>query len=257
MASTYRVYRVLRALPEGEAGVTLIFDGALPAQAGQFVMTWLPGVDERPFTVMNDDPLMLTIATVGPFTRALSALAPGDRLWVRGPHGNGFQMQGERPLLLAGGSGAATIGFLARVLRDRGQPVTVALGARRRSLMMLAWRFRELGCDLLLATDDGSSGFHGTVVDAASGLLSDKRVDAVYACGPERMLCALAARVQAIAAAQGSHIPCQVSLEAVMKCGMGICGNCHHGENLICRHGPVFDAAVLGQCAADAGPKVE
>ena len=148
-------------------------------------------------------------------------------------------------MLVAGGSGAATIGFLARVLRDRGLQIVVALGARRSSLMMLEWRFRELGCDLALATDDGSTGFRGTVVEAVSDLLGKQRVDAVYACGPERMLCALVHRVHAVEAEHGAKIPCQVSLEAVMKCGLGLCGNCHHGEKLVCRDGPVFDASLL------------
>ena len=111
-------------------------------------MAWLPGVDERPFTVMNDDPLMLTVATCGPVhPRPIRAGAGRSPVGARARMETGSRLQGERPLLAAGGSGAATLGFLARVLRDRGQPITVALGARRRNLMMLAWRFRELGCD--------------------------------------------------------------------------------------------------------------
>ncbi|MCH5373711.1 MAG: hypothetical protein JJ992_07020, partial [Planctomycetes bacterium] len=83
------------AIPEGEAGVTLVLDGALPAQPGQFVMAWLPGVEERPLSVMDDAPLSLTVAAVGPFTQALCALQPGDRLWVRGPYGRGFELAGR------------------------------------------------------------------------------------------------------------------------------------------------------------------
>ena len=247
-ASAYQVYRVQRLIEEGEAGVTLVLSGTLSARAGQFVMAWLPGVDERPFTVMNDDPLMMTVARVGPFTTALSDLRAGDRLWIRGPYGNGFRVSGERPLLVAGGSGAATIGFLARALRDGRRQVTVALGARRSGLMMLEWRFRELACGLILATDDGSAGFHGTVVEAVSGLLWEQKADSVYACGPERMLCALVDTLHAVERKRGISIPCQVSLEAVMKCGLGICGNCHHGEKLVCKDGPVFDARELGRC---------
>ncbi len=251
--SAYCVYRVRHVIGEGDAGVTLVFDGPISAQPGQFVMAWLPGVDERPFTVANDDPLMLTVARVGPFTDALNNLVPGDGLWIRGPYGNGFSIAGQRPLLVAGGSGAASLTLLARVLGRREQQMTVALGARSRNLMMLEWRFRELGCHVLLATDDGSAGLDGTVVDAASGPLRERGVDAVYACGPERMLCALAERVQMIGDERGIKIPCQVSLEATMKCGLGVCGNCHHGEKLVCKDGPVFDASQIWGCRSDSG----
>lgn len=73
----HRAYRVTRVVPEGRAGVTLILDEAMPAQPGQFAMAWLPGIEERPFSLMDDDPASLTVADVGPFTSALCTLEPG------------------------------------------------------------------------------------------------------------------------------------------------------------------------------------
>lgn len=244
-ASLHRVYQVVRVVREADAGVTLVFDNSLPARPGQFVMSWLPGVEERPFTVVNDSPLMLTVAQVGPLTHALCALAPGDALWIRGPYGHGFEVTGRQPLLVGGGSGTASLSLLAQVLRDRGQEVTVALGARNSRLTMLGWRFQELGCRLMLASDDGSIGTRGSVVDAVSSLVCGLAVDAVYACGPEPMLRALVRLVDRVEREHDIRIPCQVSLEAVMKCGLGLCGNCHHGDKLVCKDGPVFDGSQV------------
>lgn len=235
----HRALRVMRVMPEGQAGVSLILDGDLAAEPGQFVMVWLPGVEERPFTVMHDAPLSLTIACVGPFTRALCALKPGERLWVRGPYGHGFPLQGRRLLLLGGGSGAAALPLLAVRALERGAEVCVALGARTAAQLMLAWRFSQLGLAPLLATDDGSAGFHGTVLEAVADCLAARWPDAVYACGPEAMLRAVARRCQELG------LPCWVSLERAMKCGLGVCGNCHWGEKLVCRDGPVFPGALL------------
>jgi len=228
-------YRVAEIVREGCAGVTLILDGSMPAEPGQFVMAWLPGVGERPFSLMDDDPISLAVARVGPFTHALCALEPGDRLWLRGPYGHGFELVGHRHLLVGGGSGAAPLALLARLARSQGHEIIAALGARTSDLLMLRWRFQALGCRLVVATDDGSVGCQGTVLDAVQELLDDGWPDAVYACGPEPMLVAVAHRAEELS------LPCWVSMERVMKCGLGVCGTCHFGDRLVCRDGPVFE----------------
>ena len=249
----HRAYRVVRVVPEGTVGVSLILDGPLSAEPGQFVMVWLPGIEERPLAVMNDAPLSLTVARVGPFTEALAARQPNERVWVRGPMGRGFPLDGPRPLLIGGGSGVASLALLAARAAASGCAVSVALGARTAAELMLAWRFRELGLEPLLATEDGSLGQRGTVLDAAlprsqtsevSGQTSEvwqtsEVLTTVYACGPEPMLVAVARRCAALG------LPCWVSLERVMKCGLGICGACHCGEYLVCADGPVFPGDVL------------
>jgi len=231
----HRAYRVTRVVPEGRAGVTLILDGAMPAHPGQFVMVWLPGIGERPFSLMDDDPASLTVARVGPFTSALCELAPGDRLWLRGPYGSGFELVGRRHLLVGGGCGAVPLALLAKVARARGHQVIAALGARTADLLMLRWRFEALGCQVMVATEDGSVGHHGTVLDAVQQLLDDRWPDGVYTCGPEPMLRAVASHVDTVG------LPCWVSMERAMKCGIGVCGSCHFGDRLVCRDGPVFE----------------
>lgn len=237
--SAHRALRVARIVPEGRAGATLMLDGSLPAEPGQFVMVWLPGVEERPFTVMDDAPLSLSAACVGPFTQALCRLAEGDRIWVRGPLGRGFTLQGRRHLLIGGGSGSASLTLLAKRALEHGDEPVAVLGARSADLLMLPWRFAELGCPVILSTDDGSAGVHGTALAAAEELLAARWPQAVYACGPEPMLRAVARRTRELG------IPCQVSLERVMKCGLGVCGNCHCGDRLVCADGPVFDGEWL------------
>jgi dihydroorotate dehydrogenase electron transfer subunit len=230
----YRTYRIVERRPEGAVGATLILDGALAAEPGQFVMVWLPGIEERPLAVMDDDPLSMTVRVVGPFTRALAACGPGDRLWVRGPFGRGFPVKGERLLLAGGGSGVASLTLLAKRALAVGAAVRVALGARSSDQLMLPWRFAGLGCELLLATDDGSAGMAGTALDALEPALAAGWPDLVCACGPEVMLRALARRMA------GGATPLYLSLERAMKCGFGVCGNCTCGDRLVCRDGPVF-----------------
>ncbi|MHB0857052.1 MAG: iron-sulfur cluster-binding protein [Anaerolineae bacterium] len=235
----YQVMRVARVQPEGRAGVTLILDGVLEAAPGQFVMVWLPGIEERPFSLMDRAPVSLTVADIGPFTHALAQLHPGDRLWLRGPFGQGYELGGERHLLVGGGSGVASLALVAAHVRARNQEVVAALGSRTHNLQMLAWRFEELGCQVIQATDDGSAGYHGTVVAAVWSHLESRWPSTVYACGPEPMLRALAQRTCALG------LPAQVSLERIMKCGIGVCGNCHCGDQLVCADGPVFSADCL------------
>jgi dihydroorotate dehydrogenase electron transfer subunit len=236
--------RVMRTESAGENGVILTLDGNLPAQPGQFAMIWLPGVEERPLSIANDAPLTLAVAAVGPFTRALWALTAGAPLWVRGPYGRGFPEMSGRHLLVGGGSGAAGLSLLARRLRARGQDVAVVLGARNKGSLMLEGEFHSLGCVVRLATDDGSMGLRGTALEAVGDLLESDWPDAIYACGPEPMLRALAD------SPVGQRKPLWVSLERTMKCGLGVCGNCHCGDHLVCADGPVFDHATYQQMRA-------
>jgi dihydroorotate dehydrogenase electron transfer subunit len=228
----HRVARVVEARSEGRAGVTLITDGAMAAEPGQFAMIWLPGIEERPYTIVDTDPLTFTVAEVGPFSAALAGLGLGDRLWVRGPYGHGFTLAGRRHLLIGGGSGAASLALLARRAHARGDDVTVVLGACSADLLMLTWLYERLGLDPILATDDGSVGHPGTALDAAATLAAG--CDAIYTCGPESMLRAVAEH------ARDLGVPCQVSVERVMRCGLGVCGQCHCGDQLVCTDGPVF-----------------
>jgi dihydroorotate dehydrogenase electron transfer subunit len=220
---------------------TFVLDVEIPeAEPGQFVMLWLPGVDEKPMSVACPTPLTLTVARVGPFTTALCERRVDDQVGWRGPYGRGFSLHEDRPaLLVSGGCGVGPLYFLATQAVARDIPTTVALGARTALDLPYVEQFRTLGVDLILATDDGSLGYKGYVTDAIPQSAICNPQSIIYACGPEPMLVAVHRLCRERA------IPAQLSLERYMKCGFGICGQCAMDGYLVCQDGPVFDVEQL------------
>lgn len=217
----HRAFTLAKIRVENYRTQTLIFDHPLPAQPGQFVMAWLPGVDERPFSIAAAEPLALTVAAVGPFSQALHGLSVGDRLWVRGPLGQGFRLGGENILLVGGGYGVAPLLFLAkRAIIEGGCHLRVCIGARTAEDVLLAGDFEHTGAPVLVSTEDGSLGIRGLVTAAMETVIAEHRPDTVYACGPVKML-------EAVDQLCANHsLPRQLSWEAHMRCGMGLCGSC-------------------------------
>lgn len=220
---------------------TYVLDGALHgAVPGQFVMAWLPGIDERPFSLADADPVRLTIAAVGPFSREIGRLRVGKRLWLRGPLGRGYVLP-EQPghaLLIGGGYGVAPLKFLAQRLLVSGHSVSMIIGARSASDLLLTEAVARLGVSLWTTTEDGSAGLQGLVTDAVTPALAAAggQDTTVYACGPTGML-----QVVAGLCSQ-QRLPFQLSWEAHMRCGIGLCGSCEIGAGwLTCLDGPVFD----------------
>jgi dihydroorotate dehydrogenase electron transfer subunit len=236
-----QIARIRHIQDEARAIRTFVLDAAVPeAEPGQFVMLWLPGVDEKPISIACPAPLTLTIARVGPFSTELHRRKVGSRVGWRGPYGRGFSLHKDRPaLLVAGGYGAAPLYFLATKAIEHGVPTTVAIGARTTLDLLYVEQFRALGVNLILATDDGSTGYRGYVTDAIQSPISALQSSVIYACGPEPMLVALHRLCQE------RDIPGQLSVERYMKCGFGICGQCALDDLLVCQDGPVFDVEQL------------
>jgi dihydroorotate dehydrogenase electron transfer subunit len=233
-----RSVRISDIAEETRAVKTFVLDDTIDAQPGQFVMLWLPGVDEKPISIAAPDPLTLTVAKVGPFSIALHERKAGDLLSWRGPFGRPFRLDPARPALLVGGGyGAAPLYFLATQAAAHGIATTVALGARRADDLIFVERFQRLGVQLLLATEDGSAGVKGFVTEAITHQLADRPT--LYACGPEGMLVAL----HALCHEHG--LPGQLSVERYMKCGFGVCGQCTLDDILVCTDGPVLDVEQL------------
>jgi len=223
---------------------TFVLDAEVSeAEPGQFIMLWLPGVDEKPIAIARPAPLTVTVARVGSFSAALHQRRVGDRVGWRGPYGRGFSLSlhEDRPaLLVAGGYGAAPLYFLATRAIKRGIPTTVALGARRADDLVYVDRFRSLGVELAIATDDGSIGYRGYVTDLVAQLTNQPASQpTIYACGPEPMLVSLHRLCRE------RDIPGQLSVERYMKCGIGICGQCALDGLLVCQDGPVFGVEQL------------
>ena len=176
-------------------------------------------------------------------TQLLSEAVAGDAVAVVGPLGRGFETEAHagRALLVAGGTGIASVFELARRERDR-RPVDVLLGARSAGDLMAVDDFAALDVGLGIATEDGSRGERGLVTALLEKHLADGGDATVYSCGPTPMM----ERCAAIAEERG--VRCFVSLENTMACGFGVCLGCaaphrRGGYALVCREGPVFDGA--------------
>ncbi len=211
-------------------------------EPGQFVMLWLPGVDEKPISISHrgNGELELTVKAIGPFTRALMALGPGERLGLRGPFGHGFEIA-DGGLLVGGGCGVAPLHFLAERMAEQRLSFTVMLGGRNRADIMFVDDYARRGC--CIATEDGSEGDTGLVTARLIEQIEETGCKTIYGAGPEPMLLA----VHEIA--RQHDLPVQLSFERYMKCGVGICGQCclDGSGARVCVEGPVLDDAQLAQ----------
>jgi dihydroorotate dehydrogenase electron transfer subunit len=178
-------------------------------------------------------------------TALLGAARTGERVRVLGPLGHGFRRPetGERAVIVAGGTGIASVYELAARLAATTR-VLVLLGARTRDDLLGRHDFAALDVALEIATDDGSEGTRGVVTELLPAALETGDAARVYACGPTPMM----RRAAAMAAARGQ--PCVASLENPMACGFGVCLGCAvplraGGFALVCRDGPMFDAETV------------
>jgi len=232
--------RIGKATKESDKVKTIELNTRLVCEPGQFIMVWVPGIGERPISIANNDPLTISVANVGKGSSELHKLAPGALLSFKGPLGKGFRIQDgwKRILVVGGGYGVAPLYFLAKMATAAGLEVLGVVGARTAKDMIYEDKLYLVTAETFVTTDDGSKGMKGNVMVELERLVNDpKRApDAVFACGPERMMLAIARLCLK------EEIPCQLSLERYMKCGLGMCGSCDLGGKTVCRDGPVFDA---------------
>lgn len=215
------------------------------AQPGQFAHVYVPGKTlRRPISICGIDRaagmLRLVFQIRGEGTAQLAALNSGDRLDLLAPLGKGFSIGDpqRRAVFVGGGIGVPPLLEAAKAF---GANAAVILGFRSRDSIILKEDFEQNGNRVLIATDDGSFGHHGLVTDCLDGLAFEE----VFACGPTPMLKAVSR------AARERGVPCQVSMEQRMACGVGACLGCavklrrENGEEYyghVCKDGPVFDA---------------
>lgn len=209
------------------------FDSDLKAKPGQFVMVWLPRIEEKPFSVASSSPFELAIAPVGKTSAALCSMNIGDTVYLRGPYGKGYKMVGKKWLVVGGGYGFAPLRFLIKKGIEKNIMIDCVIGARSKEYLMEAPK--EKNVKVVYTTDDGSYGLKGTVLVALKKLVEEKKYDCIYSCGPEKMLKAVAEF------ALENSIPSQISIERYYKCGFGICGHCSLNGWLSCYDGPVIE----------------
>ena len=223
---------------EAEDVVTLRFDWDAPASPGQFIMVWIPGVDEVPMSLSYlGDRRGITVKNIGEATKALTSLQAGDQMIVRGPYGRGYHVPKGKVLAVGGGTGMASL--LPALERVPTADVHTAIGARGERELLFEERAKRTSSNVRVSTDDGSKGFHGNAVQLAREMMSSTKYDMVLGCGPEKMLYFL----HKLCAEKG--VPCQMSLERYMKCGAGLCGSCAIDGKRVCREGPVFTGDEL------------
>ncbi len=205
------------------------------------------GIDpflRRPFTIydIKGERVEILYKVVGRGTNMMKDLKEGETVSLLGPLGNGFDLNGfiENPVLVAGGTGIASLNMLVKRLAEgRGfKGGALLIGGKTSGDIIPFKKYIDMGYKVEITTEDGSLGKKGLVTDLLEERVSDKSV--IFACGPNEML----KKVLEIARSRG--IPSQLSLESVMACGVGVCLGCAvevEGEErykLVCKDGPVF-----------------
>lgn len=224
------------------------------AKPGQFVMTWVPGVDEVPMSLSTIHPSGLssiTVAEVGEATKALHKRKAGDALGIRGPYGNGFTLTSGNLMIVGGGTGLNPLLPLAAKLVELHAKITFLLGAKTKGELLFLGRIEtnlsKNNLKVFATTEDGSYGLKGLVTDLAEQILEKETFNMIYACGPEQMM------HKVFLLAERHHTPLQVSLERIMHCTIGLCGSCMIGKFRACRDGPVFSTEQLREVKSEFG----
>lgn len=222
-----------------------------PMMPGQFAQLRVDGSKEtflrRPISINYVDTktnqIWFLIQLVGSGSRALGRLNEGDTLNALLPLGNGFSMPvsaSQKHLLVGGGVGTAPMLYMGAQMALMGMRPTFLLGARTKDMLLQMEEFERVG-DVYVTTEDGSAGEKGFVTQHS--ILQKQKFDRISVCGPSPMMKAVA-RV-----AREKGIPCEVSLENMMACGLGACLCCVEktvkGNVCVCTEGPVFDIKEL------------
>jgi len=241
-----------------EINAPFVSDTALP---GQFIMLKVgPGISpllRRPFGIYKTDSkkgsFNILYRVVGEGTKLMAEIATGVKLDILGPLGNSFIIEPdyERVLLVAGGVGVAPLFSLARSLVYEGVQVKALVGGKTTEELLSVKELKNIGVEVLSSTESGETGYKGYVTDLMEEvILNDNPVSCIYSCGPKAML-------KKVAETALSHgLPCQLSLEAVMACGFGVCLGCvievcngegtsSHDYRRVCCDGPVFEAKEM------------
>ncbi len=246
-------------LAERTLRIAVAVDGPVPPiAAGQFAMLRLPNRTDpllgRPLAIYritrsaSTTIMEFVYLVVGRMTSRLAEVKPNDALEIWGPLGNGFRPVDdvEHPILVAGGIGQTPFLMFAEEHRNS----TLLYGARTEARVACMDDFEKIGIQVRIATDDGSRGFHGPVTELISSVYRPETKTKIIACGPQPMLRAT------FRVAEKLGLPCDVSLESPMSCGLGICFGCvveYRSDDApnqwdyrrTCVDGPVFDAYRL------------
>ena len=242
-----RIVTVEKVVDETPTVRTLVFSDEVMSNVlpGQFAMVWVPGINELPMSLMISEQkgkAAFTVRKHGAASTGLFNVGVDEQIGIRGPYGNSFDIKDGKILLVGGGTGLVPMMRLISVLNSS-VDVTLLIGAKTKEEIFFENRAKNLLKNnphrVIVSTDDGSYGEKGYVTDLVEKMLEETHFDGVYTCGPEIMM------FKTVQSAHSRGIFVQASLERMMKCGVGICGSCCMGKDLVCRDGTVFDGEHL------------
>jgi dihydroorotate dehydrogenase electron transfer subunit len=249
-----RVTRILSVETESSTVKTFTFEDKHCARAkpGQFLMLWIPGVDEIPLSILNaekDSTIVVAVKKVGSATKALHNMEAGELIGVRGPFGNWFTIGQGKILMVGGGTGIAPLLFLARKLTTKTAKLVLVLGAKTEEEILFIDELKQIcpGENLVATTEDGSYGIECLATAPLEAMMTNERFDMIYACGPEQMI------RKVFDLAEEHAISMEASLERLMRCAIGLCGSCVIGKYRVCRDGPIFTAERLREVKNEFG----
>jgi dihydroorotate dehydrogenase electron transfer subunit len=251
--NTLRTTPIVNIKTETPTVKTYTLKDALCAKAnpGQFLMLWIPGVDEIPLSILNasNGEVQFTVKAVGDATRHLHNMRTGEIVGVRGPFGNSFTESRGRVLMVGGGTGTAPLLFLAKRLTTKADRISIVVGARSKNELLFLNDLSGVCTDqsLVATTDDGSYGLKCFATEPLENLINKEKFNMVYTCGPELMM------RKVFDLAEKRKIALEASLERLMRCGIGLCGSCMIGKYRVCRDGPVFTITQLIEVKDELG----
>ena len=224
------------------------------ARPGQYVMIWIPGVDEIPMSLSAINRVGLsrvTVEKIGEATEALHGMRVGDVIGVRGPFGNWFNPFHGRVMVVGGGTGLAPLIPLAEDLAGLEADVVFVLGAKTKEEVLFLDELQTILADkrnrIITMTEDGSAGLKGLATDVLEGLFEEGWFDMVYTCGSEPMMRGV------FDIAEKHETPIQACMERIIRCSIGLCGSCVIGKFRVCKDGPVLSSEQLREVLDEFG----
>jgi dihydroorotate dehydrogenase electron transfer subunit len=221
------------------------------AKPGQFLMVWIPRIEELPLSIMISERknyAALTIRKHGYGSTSLFEMEKGDKLGIRGPYGNSFILNDtfKNIILIGGGTGLVPLVRFLDTIKYKKIKITIIIGSRSKIEIFFIDLIKKIlennnMFKILISTEDGSFGKKGYPMDILKDVLFEEaeNIDMIYTCGPELMM----KKIYDMAILK--KIPIQASLERYMKCGIGICSSCCINDMLVCYDGTIFNNEQL------------
>jgi len=253
-ANKLRITRILNIKTESPSVKTFTFKDKICAQAkpGQFLMLWIPGMDEIPLSILDENAegmVSVAVKKVGEATEALHKMKTEALVGIRGPFGNSFTLRKDRVLIVGGGTGLAPLLFLAKTLQKTASKLVFVCGAKTKGELLFLSSLESIcnKTNVIATTEDGSYGTKCLTTTPLESLLNKEKFDIIYTCGPEQMI------RKVFEAAEKHETALEASLERLMRCAIGLCGSCIIGKYRVCRDGPIFTSKQLREVKEEFG----